>query len=151
MSFVSILCLKVPKVQRPYRVWHIYLCSQMFTVPRGSHSTSPQQNGYLKFFRLLCYVTKVAHNDSRKNIIFFKISKCFSSGDLWKCRFCDNPFEPEYIATYVQSLEDELYAISKSDPTPQKLEAFLKGHFKDLHPKHFLNLIGKILIILNYI
>ena len=81
----------------------------------------------------------------------FKISKCFSSGDLWKCRFCDNPFEPEYIATYVQSLEDELYAISKSDPTPQKLEAFLKGHFKDLHPKHYLNLIGKILIILNCI
>lgn len=64
-------------------------------------------------------------------------------GDLWKCRFCDNPFEPEYIATYVQSLEDELYAISKSDPTPQKLEAFLKGHFKDLHPKHFLNLIAQ--------
>jgi len=62
---------------------------------------------------------------------------------LWRCRFCMNPFEADFIANFVQTLEDELYAISKSNPTIKELEGFVRTHIKDLHNKHYLNLIAQ--------
>jgi len=62
---------------------------------------------------------------------------------LWRCRFCMNPFESEFIANFVQNLEDELYAISKTSPTVKDLEGFIRKHIGDLHTKHYLNLIAQ--------
>ena len=65
------------------------------------------------------------------------------SGSLWRCRFCSNPYESEMIQELVDKLEDQLQEIAKHNPTVKSLEAFIRKNSKDLHLKHYLNLIGK--------
>ena len=68
----------------------------------------------------------------------------FVSDTLWRCRFCSNPFEPDVISEVVKKIEDEFYDILEMNPTVKSLETFMKENSKDLHTKHYLNLIGKI-------
>ena len=65
------------------------------------------------------------------------------SGSLWRCRFCSNPFESEMIQELVQNIEDQLHNISENNPTVKSFETFIRKNAKDLHLKHYLNLIGK--------
>ena len=69
-----------------------------------------------------------------RNILF--------SDSLWRCRFCSNPFEPDVICVIVKAIEDELYDVLEMNPTVKGLETFIKQNSKDLHSKHYLNLIG---------
>ena len=68
-------------------------------------------------------------------------NKLFSDS-LWRCRFCSNPFEPDVICELVKKIEDELYDVLDMNPTVKGLETFIKKNSKDLHSKHYLNLIG---------
>lgn len=63
---------------------------------------------------------------------------------LWRCRFCSNPFEANFIGNLVSELEDELQSlISNSKTTVKNLEDFIRNNSKDLHTKHYLNLMGQ--------
>lgn len=63
---------------------------------------------------------------------------------LWRCRFCSNPFEAEFIRELVCNIEDELELVMRSNSsTVNGLETFIKTHTKDLHVKHYLNLIAQ--------
>jgi len=62
---------------------------------------------------------------------------------LWRCRFCRNPFDADFIFNFVQDIEDELYAILKDNLTIKSVEGFMKEHCNDLHTKHYLNLIAQ--------
>jgi len=66
---------------------------------------------------------------------------------LWQCRFCSNPFELEVICEIVKKIEDELYDVLEMNPTVKALEAFVRKNAKDLHTKHYLNLIAQRNII----
>ena len=66
----------------------------------------------------------------------------FFSDSLWRCRFCSNPFETDVICAIVKTIEDELYDVLEVNPTVKGLETFIKKNSKDLHSKHYLNLIG---------
>ena len=68
----------------------------------------------------------------------------YISDSLWQCRFCSNPFELEVICEIVKKIEDELYDVLEMNPTVKALEAFVRKNSKDLHTKHYLNLIGMI-------
>ena len=47
------------------------------------------------------------------------------------------------IQELVDKLEDQLKEIAEHNPTVKSLEAFIRKNSKDLHLKHYLNLIGK--------
>jgi len=66
---------------------------------------------------------------------------------LWHCRFCSNPFESAVICEILNKIEDELYNILEMNPTVKDLEGFIRKNSKDLHSKHFLNLIAQRNII----
>ena len=52
------------------------------------------------------------------------------------------------IRIQVSELEDELQTLIRSSKTTVKnLEDFIKNNAKDLHTKHYLNLMGKLKII----
>ena len=46
------------------------------------------------------------------------------------------------ICEIVKAIEDELYDVLEMNPTVKGLETFIKKNSKDLHSKHYLNLIG---------
>ena len=75
-------------------------------------------------------------------IISIILNLLFSSDSLWQCRFCSNPFESTFICEVLNKIEDELYDILEMNPNVKDLEGFIKKNSKDLHSKHFLNLIG---------
>jgi len=90
------------------------------------------------------------------NISALKCSHCreglilpdsIESDSLWRCRFCSNPFEPEFICGLLKRIEDELYDILETNPTVKSLESFIKDNSNDLHTKHYLNLIAQRNII----
>jgi len=63
---------------------------------------------------------------------------------LWRCRFCSNPFEANFIGHLVSELEEELQTLIRSSKTTVKnLEDFIKNNAKDLHTKHYLNLMAQ--------
>jgi len=63
---------------------------------------------------------------------------------LWRCRFCSNPFEADFIGHLVSQLEDELHSLIKNSKTTVKsLEDFIRSNAQDLHTKHYLNLIAQ--------
>lgn len=68
-------------------------------------------------------------------------------GSLWRCRFCTNPFEISMIQELVENLEEQLQDISKHGPTIKAFETFIRKNSKDLHLKHYLNLIAQRNII----
>ena len=80
-----------------------------------------------------------------QTFLCFPILYCISDS-LWRCRFCSNPFEPDVINEIVKKMEDELYDVLETNPTVKLFEHFIKENSKDLHTKHYLNLIGKVLL-----
>jgi len=63
---------------------------------------------------------------------------------LWRCRFCSNPFEANFIGDLVSQFEDELHSlIENSKTTVKNLEDFIRNNAKDLHTKHYLNLMAQ--------
>jgi len=86
------------------------------------------------------YISALKCSHCREGLI---LPESTEGESLWRCRFCCNPFEEEFITNFVQNIEDELYDLSKSSPTIKKMEAFIKSHSGDLHTKHYLNLIAQ--------
>jgi len=63
---------------------------------------------------------------------------------LWRCRFCSNPFEAEFIHELVTRLEDELDTVCSSpDCSVSDIEAFIKKNAVNLYSKHYINLIAQ--------
>jgi len=52
------------------------------------------------------------------------------------------------IQELVENLEEQLQDISKHGPTIKAFETFIRKNSKDLHLKHYLNLIGKLIYTL---
>ena len=46
------------------------------------------------------------------------------------------------IQELVEKLEDQLHDISEHNPTVKAYETFIRKNSKDLHLKHYLNLLG---------
>ena len=65
-------------------------------------------------------------------------------------RFCNDPYDLEMIIEIIDTIEKQLDEISKN-PSVKLYENFLRRNSQTLHIKHYLNLIGEILEILNKI
>jgi len=63
---------------------------------------------------------------------------------LWRCRFCRNPFEADFVKDLVGGMEEELdQLICSKSTTVKDFENFMRSHSQDLHTKHYLNLTAQ--------
>jgi len=70
-----------------------------------------------------------------------------SYDSLWRCRFCSNPFESEFIGGLVLKLENNLFDLFEGNPSVKSVESYIRENSKDLHSKHYLILIAQRHII----
>ena len=67
----------------------------------------------------------------------------FSLESLWRCRFCSNPFEAEFVREFVEGLEGSLEDVIRSKAVTDKiLEMWVRDNARHLHVKHYLNTRG---------
>merc|ERR1712243_106890 len=72
------------------------------------------------------------------------LPEALDKDSLWRCRFCSNPFEAEFIRELVTRLEDELDTVCSSpDCSVSDIEAFIKKNAVNLYSKHYINLIAQ--------
>merc|ERR1712059_46533 len=62
---------------------------------------------------------------------------------IWRCRFCSNPTDAEFVRELVTRLEEELYCLFRKDGEVKSIEAFIRRNSKDLYIKHYINLIAQ--------
>ena len=87
------------------------------------------------------------------NLSAFKCESCCEGlvlpvstdiGSEWTCRFCGNPSSSTAVNNLIDKLESELFKIleSDTDDTVQLLQRFISKNSRQLHSKHYLNIIG---------
>jgi len=92
------------------------------------------------------------------NLSAFKCESCCEGlvlpvstdiGSEWTCRFCGNPSSSTAVNNLIDKLESELFKIleSDTDDTVQLLQRFISKNSKQLHSKHYLNIIAQRQII----
>jgi len=100
-----------------------------------------------------CDVTELGTNLSA-----FKCESCYEGlvlpvstdvGCEWTCRFCGNPSSSTAVIILIEKLESDLFKIleSDSDDTVQLLQRFISKNSRQLHSKHYLNIIAQRHII----
>jgi len=87
------------------------------------------------------FVSALKCSSCREGLI---LPETIEKDSLWRCRFCRNPFEADFVKDLVGGMEEELDQLMCSKSTTVKdLEDFMRSHSQDLHTKHYLNLTAQ--------
>ena len=142
---------QVSKVLRCDRVWNIFFCHEVLTLPRRPYFARNSSRRWAQSNSIqqisIDSIHKYVSLSEPPFRFFVALQVLFKS--LWgrfHRKFGAENFNVDQNLTklpQVSQLDDELHSLIRNSKTTVKsLEDFIRSNAKDLHTKHYLNLMG---------